>query len=467
MFVPSLLSNGNLDHAEECSSHTITTLENDLSGVAAQSTLKAWHGARIRLRCRCGVILHVVSRRDYFLRRNPLQPSLGVTCRLCAPKVGGAVTPTPAAPPEIGLILAIREQRSSRSATSLSDHRSSHRQTRHVSGGVRSASAHAHLVEVCVQAGFTRFDPEGTVVRPDMQCLAGPFAWNELWRRVHQELANIRLWTDDVGSGVTRASMADFAWLPGGSHAGGLHELGERLRRGWRRSGYAAEGTLWTIVDEAPGDVIRFSRSMSAETIHDEDAFEIVVPPPVRSRVGKTHPYLALAAVSVDKNTSHAAPRIRRMVFHSIAARHFPVLVDSRHERDVVMLLGSRGIAFGKPAVATSDRLHPDFLLPRHRLLIEVQGMNSAGYRERKAAIHARLRQSKRFHGWELITYELNRGEKLAAFASRLDALLYDRERDSRRGGGKLAAEGVERSWRRHIPDATSVIEDARAAHDG
>jgi hypothetical protein len=61
-----------------------------------------------------------------------------------------------------------------------------------------------------------------------------------------------------------------------------------------------------------------------------------------------------------------------------------------------------------------------DIVLPKEKILIEVQGMSSDEYREHKRRIHRQMIESHEYRGFKLITYGANRGENIEVFERRL-----------------------------------------------
>jgi hypothetical protein len=73
-----------------------------------------------------------------------------------------------------------------------------------------------------------------------------------------------------------------------------------------------------------------------------------------------------------------------------------------------------------KPVFDNAEGLRPDFVLPKEKILIEVQGMSSDEYRQHKREIHKRLIESQSYAGFKLLTYDANQGEKISSFEKRL-----------------------------------------------
>ncbi len=138
--------------------------------------------------------------------------------------------------------------------------------------------------------------------------------------------------------------------------------------------------------------------------------------------VGTSGPYLMLAAASINEEgrPEYRKPRIRRVLLQSIVGEHYPVPVESALEAEVAGLLKRRKIGFVKPVFDSAEGLRPDFVLPKERTLIEVQGMSSDEYRQRKREIHKRLIESQSYAGFKLLTYDANQGEKISSFEKRL-----------------------------------------------
>lgn len=129
-----------------------------------------------------------------------------------------------------------------------------------------------------------------------------------------------------------------------------------------------------------------------------------------------TGPYLALATARLDP---YSALEYREVVLQAIVNVDNPVPVESSHEREVALLLQAMRLRFYKPMRDFVEDLRPDFMLLNQRILIEVQGMRTEGYDERKREIHERMVSHPALCGWQLIRYDA-RTEKLGALRKRL-----------------------------------------------
>jgi len=220
--------------------------------------------------------------------------------------------------------------------------------------------------------------------------------------------------------------MADFCWMPGGFYKGGLKGMNDRLIEEWDHSDIQPEGWLFCVLAEPPesesvsvsaiSDAMRRKNEAEGREIYAPYVFEI--PKHNVAVVGRSGPYLALAAASAnDKgSSSYRKPIFHRLLLQSIAGEHNPVPIESNYERETVFLLQRLEIPFEKPVFDDAEGLRPDFVLPKHRLIIEVQGFNSDEYRERKKQTHQRLRESTTYRGFGLVTYDANYGQSLSEF---------------------------------------------------
>jgi hypothetical protein len=118
-----------------------------------------------------------------------------------------------------------------------------------------------------------------------------------------------------------------------------------------------------------------------------------------------------------------------RAVLVPILDRSCPVPVDSSYERRALRVIQRRGLAFCRPLFSIGN-VFPDVLLPEHRIVIEVQGVRSHDYRERKSPeqIIARYARSPEYADWQLILWGPNQagdtagGDGFAAFLRQLPA---------------------------------------------
>jgi hypothetical protein len=410
-----------LDHKEKklgvCPERIIELLEWRPRSDEAIAELDRLHRERSRLLCECGRVLHVVQRDYPFLRRNPGQSSGGVECRLCESLRHHEIHSKGASDarrerPGVGFILATRTHPEG------SDEGSEDADRRRYSGVAKSSLKYARAFGVF----FTLMDGAG------FTSLASSLSWNEAWGRLHDQLTRIQLHPE------SRKTLADFSWMPGGFYKGGLKGMNDRMIEEWDHPNIQPEGWLFCILAEPPESEFVSVLSITAAMRRKNEAlgretyapYVFSVPKHNVAVVGRSGPYLALAAASVnDKGSSpYRKPIFRRLLLQSIAGEHNPVPVESSYERETVLLLQRLGIPFKKPVFDDAEGLRPDFVLPRHRLIVEVQGFSSDEYRERKRQTHQRLRESPTYRGFRLVTYDANDGQSLSEFERRLRSLV-------------------------------------------
>jgi hypothetical protein len=406
-----------LDHKNQklgvCPRQIVELLELRPRSEEAITELDRLHRERSRLLCECERVLHVVQREYPFLRRNPGQNSGGVECRLCEALRHHEIHAKGASDarrgrPGAGLILATRVH-----AGGIDEARSEAASRRHSGAGAGSlkyARAFGVFFTLMEGAGFTS--------------LASSLRWSEAWGRLLDQLKGIQLHPQ------SRKTLADFCWMPGGFYKGGLTGMNDRMLREWDHPSLQPEGWLFGILREAPesetvsvsaiSDAMRQKNEAEGREVYAPYIF--VVPKHNVAVIGRSGPYLALAAASAnDKGLAlYRKPIFHRLLLQSIAGEHNPVPVESSYERQTVLLLQRLGIPFEKPVFDDAEGLRPDFILPRHRLIVEVQGLNSDEYRERKKQTHQRLRESPTYRGFGLITYDVNDGQPLSEFERKL-----------------------------------------------
>jgi hypothetical protein len=352
----------------------------------------------------------VVQREYPFLRRNPGQNSTGSECPLCESSTAqkehddGAILAR-RQNVGIGFILATRIHLNGRDEFGESERLQKREGVRN---SLKYARGFSVLFTLMEGAGFTS--------------LSSTLPWTGMWARVHGQLEKITLHPQ------SDKRLADFCWMPC-FYKGGLNGLNDRLRD-WDHPKIQPEGWIFAILPTLPEtEEVLVSRIGWAMRRNDE-ANGKSVPPPHRLSVprhqmaviGRSGPYLMLAAVSINDEgrSRYRIPRVHRLLLQAIAGEHNPVAVESDHERQVVKLLQKRNIAFVKPVFDNAEGLRPDFVLPKERILIEVQGMSSDEYRQHKREIHKRLIESQSYAGFKLLTYDANQGEKISSFEKRL-----------------------------------------------
>jgi hypothetical protein len=281
-------------------------------------------------------------------------------------------------------------------------------------GGLKYARAFGVFFSLMERAGYTS--------------LASGLGWNEAWRRLHGQLTRMPLHPK------SRKTLADFCWMPGRLYDGGLKGMNDRMVAEWDHPDLQPEGWLFFILTEPPESETvsvpkisdRMRRKNEAEGTEVPTPYVFTVPRRDVAVVGRSGPYLALAAASAnDKGLSpYRKPIFHRLLLQGIAGEHNPVPVESSYERQTVELLQRLGMAFEKPVFDDAEGLRPDFILPNHRLIIEVQGLNSDEYRERKKVMHRRLMGALAYRGFRLITYDANDGQSPSDFERRLRSLI-------------------------------------------
>lgn len=410
-----------LDHKNQrlgdCPQRIVELLERRPRSDEAIAELDRLHRERSRLLCECGRVLHIVQREYPFLRRNPGQNPEGEDCRLCEASrhyesQSAGASAARRARPGVGFILATRTHpEGSDERREEADRR---RRAGAGSGSLKYARAFGVFFSLMEGAGYTS--------------LASRLPWNEAWGRLHDQLTRMQIHPE------SRKTLADFCWMPGPFYKGGLKGMNDRMIAEWDHPDIQPEGWLFFILAEPPE-----SETVSVSKISDEmrrkneregkeapTPYVFTVPKHNVAVVGRSGPYLALAAASAnDKgSTPYRKPIFHRLLLQSIASEHNPVPVESSYERETVLLLQRLGIPFEKPVFDDAEGLRPDFILPKHRLIVEVQGLNSDEYRERKKQTHQRLRESPTYRGFNLITYDANDGQPLSEFERRLRSLV-------------------------------------------
>lgn len=386
-------------------------IEGALSPDAADE-LDRLHRQRRRIQCSCKRILHVVQANAPFLRRNPKQVERIGECGLCKSATAGGRGRALDVPREfasIGVILGTRIHKPQGAEGGESGELKS--------GGASQSQKYARafgvLFTVMDRAGFTS--------------LPARVAWDDVWARVHEQLR--------ASAVHPRAgqSFAEFSWMPGRLYGGGLPDLNRRLGR-WAHPEVQAEGWAFCLVEESPkqGDVCFYALPSAARAAILSRGGELYppykfkVPPHNVARIGRTGPYFAMAIGSMNRagDPKFSKPTFHRLLLQAIASEAVPVPVESSYERQVVFLLQRMRVPFIKPVFADEAQLRPDFVLPRHRVVLEVQGMNDDAYRKNKRVIHEKIRASEKYAGHRLITFDLNDGETLEEFERKLAALL-------------------------------------------
>lgn len=366
------------------------------------------------LQCQCGLVFHTVQKSQIFLRRNPGQSiecphacTLGEDHDLgVVPPIRVHVTPSE----KIGLVLNDQRDQKSNPDQLLRHHH-------HASGHtVRYSSMFSILWKTLDEIGFTGWDPEN---EPSLNS-----GWRPFWSKFHQALGKIELGPDLTGSDI---SFSPF------SCRGGLSGFNSRVPDKWSLERVRPEGWIFGIFNQLPfpdqNTVIfkLYSTSYSQREAWINEGKKIFDPTLLFckdqsiSRIGRSGPYILFAAVSfrrrsaTDSSSKPLFPTVHRVAIQSIVSEEWPLPVESQYEREVALWLAEHHIRFEKPCF-DHDGLRPDFILPDHRLLIEVQGMQSEEYRTHKEEIHRRLLNSDRFRDHRLITYAANDGQTLKEF---------------------------------------------------
>lgn len=381
---------------------------------AAQDALDELHRRRLRLMCGCGILLHVVERSRSFLRRNPKQEATGRSCDLCestSTDRDPVSQVTPPADARISLILRTRVH----SDHDRDDGDPDAREGGGGGGGQKYLRAFGVLYRILQDAGLNR----------DLDS----YTWDACWRRIHGVLADVAL------SHGSQRRMSDFAWMPGDLYKGGLRGLNERLQRLWPSTRHQPEAWVFAALEEMPA-----GEEFEVHTLPTRARAKIAerggsLYPPYKLRlsrhqmapVGRTGPYLALAAASANTSepAQFAKPILQRLLLVSVAAENWLMPVESNHERETAFLLRRLGVPFLKPLLADADGLRPDFLVKMgsRKIVLEVQGMSTDEYREHKREVHGRIRSSRIYRDYTLVTYDANDGERVGDLERKLVSL--------------------------------------------
>lgn len=392
--------------------HLVELLAEGALSPDARREFDRLHREKKRIKCEDGLIRHIVQKAYPFLRVNPGQDRAKaggcVLCQTTGGGIGGGGTfEVPESRGAIGVILATRLHPSEEPGEKKTK-----------KGGVVSRSRRYHkafsvLWKIMEQAGFTS--------------LGGTLDWAELWGLAHDQLKTVLIHPE------SRHSFAHFSWMPGRIYTGGLVDLNRRLRR-WDHREVQAEAWAFGMVESTPADgqvefyalpsVARAAVTGRGRTVYPPYKFE--VPRNCVACVGRTGPFLAMAIGSYngEGDPEFTKPNFHRIILQAVYDELSPVPVESQHERDVVRFFQRRRVGFIKPVFGDEEGLRPDFVLPNQKMILEVQGMNDAGYKAHKREIHARLLLSARYGGYRLVTYDPNEGEDIAQFERRLMGMM-------------------------------------------
>lgn len=249
------------------------------------------------------------------------------------------------------------------------------------------------------------------------------------WKRIHDVLESV----PPVARGSRpTAALGALSWVPGGSYAGGLPALIRRHVRAAQNLGHAGEGWVLATVDRTveAGGLVSVDVSGLARTAERnlEVRRDRVLPPyrfsvephlVVRLSVGLepvAGPYLVLMPCVLEPGSAEL--RALRLVLRPIVSRYSLTSVDSSLERAFLTELMRRSIPFRRPVIADAFGLLPDAVLDRERIIIEVNGLDSCGYRDAKRRTFGRLAAAYPRH--LILTWHANDGESLAEFVGRL-----------------------------------------------
>lgn len=381
---------------------------------AGQDALDELHRRRLRLECDCGTLLHVAQRSRSFLRRNPKQQTGARSCDLCESTSSEREPGASVAPPAdstVGLILRTRVH----AAPDRKDDDETPRESGGGGGGQKYLRAFGVLFRILHDAGLNRN--------------AEAYTWDDCWRRIHGVLSRVELLP-----GSPRR-MSDFAWMPGDLYKGGLRDLNDRLRNLWPGGRHQPEGWVFAALPELPA-----GEEFEVHTLPTRARTSVLekggrLYPPYKLRlarhqmapIGRTGPFLALAVGSLNTTDQpkFAKPSLARLLLVSVASESWLLPVESNHERETAFLLRRLGLPFLKPLLADADGLRPDFLVKvgERKLVLEVQGMNADEYREHKRDVHARIRASRLYRAYTLVTYDPNDGERVGDLERKLLSL--------------------------------------------
>jgi hypothetical protein len=200
---------------------------------------------------------------------------------------------------------------------------------------------------------------------------------------------------------------------------GGLRDLNTRINVSWCHPRLKAEAWVFGCVRALPG-AGRGNERLSVEIPVREFVYRVNVGQRAIAVVGTGGPFLAFAVGSPVPPHENAVPAVHRLVLQMIVGEDNPVAVESSFERDTVLLLQERGLSFHKPVFADEEGLRPDFILPDHKVVLEVQGYDGGEYAERKLRMHKALLSSHRYSGWRLVRYDPASGDRIRDLRGRL-----------------------------------------------
>lgn len=385
-----------------CPPWLVRSLVDEPHSYESIATLDAWHRGRVGMRCLCDAVWHVVQRAFPHLQRNPGQEYRSrKECLLCERKPRRTARSGRHASddrPVVGLILCTPNHNAQGAGAMVRDQ--------------PNPNPTATFQRILERAGFTS--------------LERPLSSNDLYHKVKDVFAEIEVPAFEPGH---RATVADFAWMPGGIYKGGLTGLNERMIRDWPMGKYKPEGWVFAIVDsvhrmrdvcrvEIPRLAPRMEALLRRRGERIGQPYRFFIQGHKTTNVRCPGPYLALLVCSANEvdAPSDAKPIAHRLLLQPIVTQSYPIPVESQHERDVALLLQRRSVPFLKPLFPDADGFRPDFILTTHRIVVEVQGMRLEEYHRTKEEVHRRMMDSPRYASYRLLTYRPCDSQSLASF---------------------------------------------------
>jgi very-short-patch-repair endonuclease len=366
----------------------------DRESDAGTRLVRSIYDDRTWLRCGCGVVFHISG--GVHLARNPGQRNESRDeCGLCRayPYRGGPGRRSPQPPPggegPLGPVIPPPRRKNGR--------RDPGEIRRGSGGGVRREGLWRVLRHVLKASGFLSLD---RLLTPA-----------EIWKRVREVLE-----LDPLDPAQPDGpSLYDLCWTPATERS--LHARVAELLRVWPLPDQNPEIWIFGIITHRPTSTDRW---VNCRISGDGDPVEIGLRAHAVNLIGKKGPYIVVAA----SRCSDAGIEHHQLVGHAIASIGFPAPVESRYEAQVAHMLRLRRIRYYKPLEAFG-RTRPDFLLPEHRVVIEVMGFADAEYLEEKERAVALMSADPLLAGWRLLKYEPHqRRETLSGFERRLSAVL-------------------------------------------
>lgn len=372
-----------------------------------------WHRERLWLRCRCRRIRHVHASQTTHLHLNPRQ-TIQEHCTYCD-RTGSRAIHATVASPSAGVHRRPRRFQATRELTGARNR--VRRVKRH--GAIRSGGSSGSGISR--QARLRQ-----TVIRIlEMSCLNTAIPGNGPVSILDRILNTCSLLKFEWTIAGRTATLADVVAAPSPRCRLDPEALNRQLSQNWGKPTLKATGWIFAVVRQVRWEeriavvTIPWPRSNIAgtnggTTVDPQTDYVFRVRSP---RVVTRGPYLVAINCEFD---SSGIPVAREAVILPIASAECPVPVESSYERTVALFLWRRGIPFLKPLSASGARVRPDFVLLSAPIVIEVQGVQFAGYTERKHLAHANLLDAPDYAGYELVLWNPNDGERFEVFVQRL-----------------------------------------------